>query len=179
MSGQRPPSRPNARTGPAAAAGALFVLALEVVRRSPREMSLTSLSTLSTLERTGPRRLTDLAAVEGVTQPSMSALVAALERTGLVERLPHPTDRRVALVASTAEGSRYIRARRAEGAASFARLIEELPADEGTALSAAIPALEHLRRLGETAIAPEASRGRALPANGPANAAPAGASVAP
>ena len=38
-------------------------------------MSLTSLSTLATLELTGPRRITDLAANEGVTQPSMTALV--------------------------------------------------------------------------------------------------------
>jgi hypothetical protein len=42
-------------------------------------MSLTSLSTLATLELTRPRRMTDLAACEGVMQPPMTALVSILE----------------------------------------------------------------------------------------------------
>ena len=72
-------------------------------------MSLTSLSTLATLELTGPRRITDLAASEGVTQLLMTALVTALERSGLVERRSDPSDRRVALVTLTPDGLSYIR----------------------------------------------------------------------
>jgi DNA-binding MarR family transcriptional regulator len=110
-------------------------------------MSLTSSSTLSTLDRTGPRRITDLAAVEGVTQPSMTVLVSGLERSGLVERRADPTDGRVALVTVTEAGSDYIRARRRAGAEGFVQLIDKLPAGEAATLAAAIPALEHLRRL--------------------------------
>src|ERR1700733_13335691 len=77
------------------------------IRRLPREMSLTALSTLSTLDRSGPRRITDLAAVEGVTQPSMTFLVRTLERSEFVERRTDPADKRVVLVAITASGSRY------------------------------------------------------------------------
>jgi DNA-binding MarR family transcriptional regulator len=110
-------------------------------------MSLTSLSTLATLDRTGPRRITDLAVVEAVAQPSMTVLVTGLERAGLVERRGDPFDGRVALVALTEAGSRFIGARRSAGAASFVDLIDKLPADEAATLVAAIPALEHLRQL--------------------------------
>src|SRR3984885_1280738 len=91
---------------------ALFGLATAAVRSQPRDMSLTSMSTLATLELTGPRRITDLAASEGVTQPSMTALVTALERLGLVKRRSDPSDRRVALVTLTPDGTDYIRAKR-------------------------------------------------------------------
>ena len=131
----------------ARASAALYGLATAAVRRVPRDLSLTSLSTLSTLDRTGPRRITDLAVVEAVAQPSMTVLVRGLERDGLVQRQGDPSDGRVALVELTEAGSTFIRARRSAGAASFAQLIEQLPADEAATLEAAIPALEHLRAL--------------------------------
>jgi DNA-binding MarR family transcriptional regulator len=112
-------------------------------------MSLTSLATLSSLNRTGPRRITVLATVQGVTQPSMTTLVTTLERAGLVERRCDPDDKRVVLVAVTAAGSHLVRARRQASTEVFARLIDKLPSDEAAALSAAIPALEHLRELDE------------------------------
>jgi DNA-binding MarR family transcriptional regulator len=129
------------------AGAALYGLVSGAVRRAPREMSLTSVSTLSTLDRTGPRRITDLAVMEGVTQPSMTVLVRVLERLGWVERRGDPTDRRVALVAITEAGSDYIRARRRAGAEAFQQLIDKLPPEEAATLAAAIPALEHLRDL--------------------------------
>ena len=119
------------------------------VRSQPRDMSLTSLSTLATLELTGPRRITDLAMCEGVTQPSMTALVTTLERSGLVERRGDPSDRRVALVALTSDGTDYIRARRQAGVEVFAQLIDDLPADEADALSAAVTAITHIQRMDE------------------------------
>jgi DNA-binding MarR family transcriptional regulator len=115
------------------------------VRQAPRGMSLTSASTLATLERTGPRRLTDLAAVEGVTQPGMTVLVRTLEEAGLVARQGDPTDKRVALIELTTTGLEFLQARRREGAEGFAQLIDKLPATEIAALIAALPALERLR----------------------------------
>lgn len=96
-------------------AEALYRLVSVAVRQQPREISLTSASTLATVERTGPRRITDLAAIEGVTQPSMTALVTVLERAGLVERRQDPRDQRVVLVALTAAGTDYLRSRRRAG----------------------------------------------------------------
>ena len=133
---------------------ALFSLIGGAVRRQPRDISLTSLSTLATLELTGPRRITDLAASEGVTQPSMTALVTALERSGMVERRSDPSDRRVALVTLTPDGLNYIRGLRQAGVEDFAELISELPVDEADALAEALTALTHLQRLDEDRRSP-------------------------
>src|SRR5271155_4832760 len=100
----------------AAVGSALYGLVTGAVRRIPREMSLTSASTLATLERTGPRRITDLAVIEGVTQPAMTVLVRVLEQSGLVERSGDPTDKRVALVAVTGARATSVPDRRRGGA---------------------------------------------------------------
>jgi DNA-binding MarR family transcriptional regulator len=126
---------------------ALYGLVTLAVKNGPREISLTAASTLSTLDRTGARRLTDLAVIEGVTQPSMSVLVTGLEQAGLAERRPDPADKRVVLVALTPEGYDYIRARRRAGAGTFADLIDKLPDDEAAALAAAVPAMNRLREI--------------------------------
>ena len=142
-----PPLRSGRGDSPTGSAGALYGLLATLLRRAPRDLSLTSLATLSTLNRTGPRRITDLAAIEGITQPSMTVLITSLERGGLVKRHSDPSDGRVTLVALTDEGLLYLRSRRRAGAGAFAQLIEKLPPGEAAALAAAIPALRHLRDL--------------------------------
>ena len=132
-----------------AIARAFFARETAAVRSQPRDMSLTSLSTLATLELSGPRRITDLATSEGVTQPSMTALVTALERSGLVKRRTDASDRRVALVTLTPDGLSYIRGLRQAGVEDFAALISKLPVDEVDALAEALTALTHLQRLDE------------------------------
>jgi DNA-binding MarR family transcriptional regulator len=117
------------------------------VRRSPRELTLTSSATLATLDRTGPRRITDLAVIEGVTQPAMTVLVRVMEESGLVERRGDTSDKRVTLVSLTEAGASYVRARRRAGVDAFVRLIDELTDDEVEALVAALPALQHLAAL--------------------------------
>jgi DNA-binding MarR family transcriptional regulator len=128
---------------------ALHGLMIAAVRSQPRDMSLTSISTLATLEQMGPRRITDLAASEGVMQPSMTALVSGLQRSGLVERRADPADGRVALVALTPAGKDYIRNRRRAGVESFVDLVDALPAAEFDSLTCAINALTHLKCLEE------------------------------
>ncbi|HEX4830158.1 MAG TPA: MarR family transcriptional regulator [Trebonia sp.] len=130
-----------------ALAGAVYGLLASLLRRAPRDISLTSLATLSTLDRTGTKRITELAAIEGVTQPSMTTLVASLERQGLVERRGDPGDRRVSLVSLTEAGREYMLRRRRAGTEAFATLVAQLPAAEAAALAAAIPALDRLRDL--------------------------------
>jgi DNA-binding MarR family transcriptional regulator len=130
-----------------AAAEALYRLITAAVRQHPRDISLTSASTLATVERTGPRRVTDLAIIEGITQPAMTTLVTALERAGLAERRADPRDQRVVLVALTATGADYLRFRRRAAAEALARLIDKLPAADATALLAATSALRQLHEL--------------------------------
>jgi DNA-binding MarR family transcriptional regulator len=131
------------------AADALYRLLTATVRQLPRDLSLTSLATLATVERSGPRRITDLSASEGITQPSMTSLVTALEKSGLVERRQDASDQRVVLVALTEAGAEYLRKRRQAGTEAFARLIADLPPAEAAAIAAAAPALRHLRDLNE------------------------------
>lgn len=131
----------------AAIGAVLYGLATRAARRLPRDMTLTSAATLATLDRTGPRRITDLAAVEGVTQPAMTALVRVMEESGLVERRGDASDKRVTLVRLTEAGASYVRTRRQAGVHAFERLIGELTGDESEALVAALPALRHLAEL--------------------------------
>ena len=129
------------------AGAALHQLLTAAVRLFPRDISLTGASVMRTIERTGPRRITELAVTEQITQPSMTAIVTTLVKLGLVERRPDPADQRVVLVALTDAGAEHMRFRRAAGAESFARLIGKLPAAEAEAIRAATTALRHLHEL--------------------------------
>ena len=59
-----------------------------------------------------PMPMRELAALLVQDPPNLTPVVDDLERMGLVERQPHPTDRRVKLVAATAKGKAL--AKRAE-----------------------------------------------------------------
>ena len=76
-----------------------------------------------------PMPMGELAALLGVDPPNLTAVVDELERTGLVERRAHPTDRRVKLVAATTTGAAL--ARRAEEILERPPLgLRELPAED-------------------------------------------------
>jgi DNA-binding MarR family transcriptional regulator len=63
-------------------------------------------SALSVLVFLGPQSLSQLAAAEQVTLPTMSKLVAALEKDGLVRRERDPGDGRVVRLHATAKARR-------------------------------------------------------------------------
>ncbi|QFY10404.1 MarR family transcriptional regulator [Nonomuraea phyllanthi] len=111
---------------------------------APRDLSMTTLSTLATLERQGPRRLTELAAIEGVTQPAMTRLVSRLEHERLAERLPDPVDGRVVVVAITQHGRDELARRRAAQAKRLAELLADLSEADRQAIAAALPAIDRL-----------------------------------
>lgn len=133
---------------------AVYELVASLVRVTPRDMTLTSISTLATLRRKGPRRITELAASEGIAQPSVTALVSALERAGFVQRHSDPADRRVVLVALTDAGDAYLRTRHETGARAVAHAVQELDAEDFTTLAQAVPVLQRLRTLLEEAAGP-------------------------
>jgi DNA-binding MarR family transcriptional regulator len=107
-------------------------------------LSLTAAATLATLERSGPCRLTWLAAREGVTQPAMTQLIARLQDAGLVDRATDPADGRVVQVRITADGQAMLAGRRAVRADRLAGLLDRLSPDERAALAAALPAMDAL-----------------------------------
>lgn len=73
-------------------------------RRTESQISLTQLSALSTLRRDGPMTPGVLAVRERVQPPSMTRVIASLSELGLVERTPHPRDRRQVIVSPTSAG---------------------------------------------------------------------------
>jgi DNA-binding MarR family transcriptional regulator len=88
----------------------------------------------------------DLARAESVKPQSMGATLAELEREGLVERRPHPTDGRQVLFALTDEG---VEARRKRSALKQKWLLAAMakldPAERQTLMSA----VALIKRLGE------------------------------
>lgn len=128
-------------------AGTVQRLFTAMRRLSPPGLSLTAASTLATLERDGPHRLTELAAREGVTQPAMTQLVSRLEREGLALRRPDPGDGRVVLIEITPAGRDLLRHRRALRAEKVGELLAALPAADRRAIEAALPALDRLAGL--------------------------------
>jgi len=110
----------------------------------PHELSLTATSVLATLERSGPGRLTVLAAREGVTQPAMTQLISRLEEADLAAREPDPADGRVVLVRMTATGRAMLARRREIRAGRLAVMLAALTPDDRAALAAALPAMDAL-----------------------------------
>jgi DNA-binding MarR family transcriptional regulator len=122
-------------------AGALEGLFRLVRWLSPAGLSLTAAATLATLDRTGPSRLTELAAGEGVTQPAMTQLIARLAEQGLVARSADPDDGRVVRVHLSTAGREFLAARRAFRAERVSGLLATLSPAERDALIAALPAM--------------------------------------
>jgi DNA-binding MarR family transcriptional regulator len=105
-----------------------------------RQISRTDGEVLSTLSQ-GPRRITELAELEGLAQPTMTLLIRRLERRGWVARTGVPQDGRVVLVQITDKGSAALERFRAQFLEALRGDIESLSADELDELAAATRAL--------------------------------------
>jgi DNA-binding MarR family transcriptional regulator len=110
----------------------------------PSELSMNSATTLASIERFGPQRLTLLAASEDMTQPAMTQLVNRLEEAGLMRREASPDDRRIVLVTITEAGRATLARRRAVHAERLAGILAELSPAHQQALAVAVPALDAL-----------------------------------
>jgi DNA-binding MarR family transcriptional regulator len=108
------------------------------------QISLSAVATLATLDSSGPCRLTELAGREGISQPSMTAMVSRLERQGLVERRHDPSDGRIVLVAITDAGQDMLRRRGTARVAFLSSLMSALDPTEQRALADASAALRHM-----------------------------------
>jgi DNA-binding MarR family transcriptional regulator len=91
-----------------------------------------------------PRRITELASREGVTQPAITLLINRLEDRGWVGRLPDAEDRRAVLVELSAEGRRVFDRLRAEYRALLHEEMATLPARDVRTLARAIEILDVL-----------------------------------
>jgi DNA-binding MarR family transcriptional regulator len=112
-------------------------------RHSDGEISRTEAGVLSTLYD-GPRRITDLAEIEGVAQPTMTVLAGKLEERGLVSRRRDTSDGRVVLVDITDEGRVALDRLRAQYREVLEERMASMSSKEVAALRAATDELEAL-----------------------------------
>ena len=135
--------------GPAAdlaALGRAFEEITAWLRRSrpTSDVSASALSLLDRLDAGGALRVTDLATLEGVAQPSATTLVNRLADQGWVIRAADPSDGRASLVSITDAGRQRLQQHREERTRRIAERLALLDAADQAALHAALPALRHL-----------------------------------
>jgi DNA-binding MarR family transcriptional regulator len=107
------------------------------------ELSRTEVGLLSTLSD-GPRRITELAKLERLKQPTMTTLVQRLEQQGLVRRERRSDDGRVVLVDLTEAGCAALEEYRAQASEALGAYLAEIPDEQVEALAAATATLAQL-----------------------------------
>lgn len=102
------------------------------------------LSALSVLVFGGPKTLKDLAAAEQVKPPTMSRIVAGLERSRLVEITEDPEDARRMRIAATPKGTRLLQRGRQMRIDDLASQLQRLSPEELSRLGEAVEILAGL-----------------------------------
>ena len=108
------------------------------------ELSLTESGVMARLAKHGPATAADLARAEGMKPQSMAATIAALEERKLVERTPHPTDRRQMNVALTDRGLAVRQSMRNAKHTWLAQAVSQLDKKEQETLFAAAEIIQRL-----------------------------------
>jgi DNA-binding MarR family transcriptional regulator len=140
-------SKKNARA--TEVADKLHSAAIHLLRRVAREDKSSGegparLSALSVLVFGGASTLGQLAAAERVKPPTMSRIVAGLERSGLVEIAADPQDARRLNIRATPRGVRLLQKARQKRIASLAKNLELV---EGERLEVVARAVEILNEV--------------------------------
>lgn len=138
-----------ATASPGQLATRLNSVAIHLLRRLQREdtklgLSGARLSALSVLVFGGPRTLGKLADAEGVSPPSMTRLVTAMESEGLVAREKNAADGRSVIIKASAEGERILIRGREQRVQALAGWLAELSGDGLVGLDTATATLEDL-----------------------------------
>lgn len=144
-----PPAPTRASAIAVEAADRLHSAAIHLLRRVRREdagagLPAPQLSALSVIVFRSGITLGELAHAEQVRPPTITRVVADLERAGLAVRTPRESDRRVMVVKATAKGVRLLEEGRRRRIAALAEEIVRLPTREIADLERAIDILERL-----------------------------------
>ena len=107
------------------------------------ELSDSQLASLAALEK-APMTPGELADHEKVQPPSITRVIASLEERGLIQRMPHPSDRRQVVLTVTDQGRDFVRQVRDLREAWLALRLTDLTAAERAVLREALPILEKL-----------------------------------
>jgi DNA-binding MarR family transcriptional regulator len=116
------------------------------LRREARALGITAgqVTLLFLIKGSPGLGVRELAVRERISPPAMSGHVRRLERAGLVERTPHPSDGRRHGLTVSAEGERLLRSVKSLRTAWLAERLRELEPDELAAVERAIAPLARL-----------------------------------
>lgn len=109
---------------------------------------------LSTIEDKGEARISDLAALDHCSQPTMTTQVRRLEDAGMVTRTADPGDARAVRIRITSDGVAALRQARLDRGAAVDPYLERLSDDDREVLTKAV---DVMRRLIEDAGIPRPS----------------------
>jgi DNA-binding MarR family transcriptional regulator len=110
----------------------------------PFGLSIADFDVLNTLRRVGDQhgsKPTDLARSSLITTGAMTSRLDRLERSGLIRRMPDPTDRRGVLVRLTSQGSKVARQALQELIAANQVFLEPLSGQQRESLASALKLL--------------------------------------
>lgn len=96
---------------------------------------------LAMIQMIGPAKISDLAAADHCSQPTMTAQLQKLAGLGLVRREPHPVDSRATLVSLTQQGTTALDRTRAARRVVIAPHLASLSAAERVRLAGAVEVL--------------------------------------
>ncbi|MGV4988421.1 MarR family winged helix-turn-helix transcriptional regulator [Streptomyces sp. NRAIS4] len=108
------------------------------------DVTLSGVSVLARLARTGPDSPGSLAELERVRPQAMAGTLAGLEQRRLVSRTPDTADGRRAIVSITDEGRTVLEQRRSESVARLVHALDAFTPQERQALSDVLPLLDRL-----------------------------------
>jgi DNA-binding MarR family transcriptional regulator len=111
-------------------------------------MSLTQALALGTLRDLGPQRITDLAELEGVRQPTCTGLINTMEDEGWVVRRVDVSDRRAVMVELTPKGRDVLQSITDARSSLLSGYLSALSGADRDALAAALPGFQKLIDVG-------------------------------
>jgi DNA-binding MarR family transcriptional regulator len=114
-----------------------------VVRQVGARISRTEAGVLRALSRSA-RRITELADLEGLAQPSVTLMVRRLEEAGLVARGRDTEDGRVVMVSLTAAGAEALEDFRGQAKVVLREYLTEMSDAQIDALASAVDSVQEL-----------------------------------
>ena len=110
------------------------------------ELTQSQLSALTSLDLAGALTPRELAEAERVQPPTMTRIVSKLEERGLVQRIPHPTDGRQAILSPTGSGRSVLAVNRRARDAWLGGEIAALSQEERETLRRAAEIVDRISR---------------------------------
>jgi DNA-binding MarR family transcriptional regulator len=110
------------------------------------DMTVAQISAMQSLQAAGALTPRELAEAERVQPPTMTRIIARLEERGLIQRTPHPTDGRQAILAPSPAGRQMLAEYQRARDEWLAQRVARLSAEERDTLHRAAEILARIAR---------------------------------